>query len=255
MTWDTKVFRYCERGVDPSFWAEPLNAVSNGAFIIAAVAAAISLSRDARGTHARSEWLLIGLLMAIGVGSFLFHTFATRWAALADVVPIGVFMLAYLGYALRRFIGLGWVFVAAGLGVFVAAMQLAEGIDCRPALLSVTAAARGPCLNGTVGYLPAFAAMVLIGFVLQRKGHAAARYLLTAAAVFLMSMFFRTVDIEICALTRLGGRALGTHFLWHVLNATTLYLLVVAAIRHGAAGRLRAAPAGPVPRPAGGTPS
>lgn len=233
MSWDTKVFRYCERGADASFWAEPLNAVTNGAFIIAAVAAAISLSRDTRGKHAWSEWLLIAVLMAIGIGSFLFHTFATRWAALADVAPIGVFMLAYLAYALRRFLAFGWITVAAGLVAFVVAMQLADAIECRPALLSVTAAARGPCLNGTVAYLPAFAAMALIGGVLLARGHGAARYLLAAAAVFLVSMFFRTIDMEICALTRIGGRVFGTHFMWHLLNATTLYLLVAAAIRHG----------------------
>ena len=34
-----KIFIYCERGQDPSFWAEPLNAVSNAAFIIAALVA------------------------------------------------------------------------------------------------------------------------------------------------------------------------------------------------------------------------
>jgi hypothetical protein len=34
MDWG-KVYSYCERGGDPTFWAEPLNAISNGAFIIA----------------------------------------------------------------------------------------------------------------------------------------------------------------------------------------------------------------------------
>ena len=34
-----KIFIYCERGQDPSFWAEPLNAVTNAAFILAAIAA------------------------------------------------------------------------------------------------------------------------------------------------------------------------------------------------------------------------
>ena len=31
MDW-SKVYSYCERGGDPGFWAEPLNAISNGAF-------------------------------------------------------------------------------------------------------------------------------------------------------------------------------------------------------------------------------
>lgn len=230
-----EIFRYCERGQDAGFWAEPVNAVSNLAFIIAAFVAAAMLARTRAVRDALMEWLLVAVLFAIGVGSFLFHTFATRWAAVADVAPIGVFMFAYLGYALRRFLALPWLAVAAGLGVFAYAMQLADGIECRVTLVSVVEAARGPCLNGTAAYTPAFGAMALIGLVLAMRRHAAARYLLGAAGVFLVSMIFRTVDFEVCALTRVARRAIGTHFMWHILNATTLFLLVLAAIRHGRA--------------------
>lgn len=230
-----EIFRYCERGQNAAFWAEPVNAVSNGAFIIAALVAAVMLARARPAREALMEWLLVAVLFAIGVGSFLFHTYATRWAALADVAPIGVFMFAYLGYALRRFLRLHWLLVAGGLGVFAWAMQLADGIECRATLLSITEVARGPCLNGTTAYTPAFGAMALIGLALAMKRHAAARYLLGAAGVFLVSMLFRTIDFEVCALTRFAGRAIGTHFMWHILNATTLFLLVLAAIRHGRA--------------------
>lgn len=230
-----EIFRYCERGQDAGFWAEPINAVSNGAFIIAAIVAAAMLARTRPAREAAWEWLLVAVLFAIGVGSFLFHTYATRWAAVADVAPIGVFMFAYLGYALRRFLALPWLAVAAGLALFAYAMQLADGIECRVTLVSVVEAARGPCLNGTAAYTPAFGAMLLIGLVLAMKRHPAARYLLGAAGVFLVSMLFRTVDFEVCALTRFAGRAIGTHFMWHILNATTLFLLALAAIRHGRA--------------------
>lgn len=230
-----EIFRYCERGQNAAFWAEPVNAISNAAFIIAAVVAGSMLARNRPARDAVWEWLLVMVLFAIGIGSFLFHTYATRWAAVADVAPIGVFMFAYLGYALRRFLALPWLAVAAGLGVFAAAMQLADGIECRVTLISVVEAARGPCLNGTAAYTPAFGAMLSIGLALAAIRHRAAGYILAAAGGFLVSMLFRTVDWEICAATRVMGRALGTHFLWHILNATTLFLLVLAAIRHGAA--------------------
>lgn len=233
MSWQTKIFRYCERGSDASFWAEPLNALTNGAFLVAAFAAAVMLVRRRAARDAIVEWMLLAVLVAIGVGSFLFHTYATRWAAIADVAPIGIFMHLYLAYALRTFLRLPWLLVAAGLGAFVYAMQLADAIECRTTLLSITEAARGPCLNGTAGYVPAFAAMLLIGIALAVTRHRAARWLLAAAGVFLASMFFRTVDWELCAWTRVAGRALGTHFVWHVLNAVTLYLLMIAAIAHG----------------------
>ena len=70
---------YCERGYDPSFWAEPLNALSNIAFLIAAVMAYTDL-RTARPE--RGSGMVVALIlavMAVGVGSFVFHTFATKW--------------------------------------------------------------------------------------------------------------------------------------------------------------------------------
>lgn len=235
MIFTAEIFRYCERGQNAAFWAEPVNAISNAAFIIAAVAAGVMLARHRPLRGARWEWLLVLVLLVIGIGSFLFHTYATRWAAVADVAPIGVFMFAYLAFALRRFAGLPWLAVAAGLGVFAAAMHFADGIECRVAIMSVVEAAHGACLNGTAAYAPAFVAMVLTGFTLAVMRHRAAGYILAAAGVFLVSMVFRTIDWEICVATSLMGRPLGTHFLWHILNATTLYLLAVAAIRHGGA--------------------
>ena len=233
MAWSDQVFSYCERGGDPSFWAEPLNAVSNGAFIIAGLVAAWQLARSARADRALFEWCLVLLVLVIGTGSFLFHTYATQWAILADTIPISLFMLAYLGFALRRFVGLPWIGVALALLLFYAAIQFAQGLHCSNELLPVTRAAGKRCFNGTLGYAPAFAALLLVGGVLLWQRHPAARYLLAAGLVFFVSMVFRTIDFEVCGLTRFAGRALGTHFLWHILNATTLYVLLVGALHHG----------------------
>jgi hypothetical protein len=235
MDW-SKIYAYCERGGDPAFWAEPLNAVSNGAFIIAGLVAALLLARAQRTDRALFEWCLVVLVLIIGVGSFLFHTYATRWAVLADTIPISLFMLAYLGYALRRIVGLSWLGVALALALFYVAIHYAQTIPCSNELLPVTRAAGKRCFNGTLGYTPAFAALLLVGAVLVWHRHPAARYLLVAAVVFLASMTFRTLDVEVCALTRVGARALGTHFVWHVLNAVVLYVLLLAAIRFGGRG-------------------
>ena len=43
------------------------------------------------------RYALILNVFVIGVGSFLFHTYATPRASAADVISIGVFMLVYLG--------------------------------------------------------------------------------------------------------------------------------------------------------------
>lgn len=233
MAWDDRIFRYCERGQDASFWAEPFNAISNAAFLIAALLAVRELMRRERGARGSAEAGLIAVVFAIGIGSFLFHTFATRWASYADTGPIGLFMIAYLGYALRRFLGLYWLLVALAIAGFVWSLQVAGGVACRPALLPITAAANAPCLNGTAGYVPAWLVMVLLAIVLAAMRHPAWRLLGAASVALLVSMTLRTLDLEWCGLTQIAGRARGTHALWHLLNATALYLLLLAAIRHG----------------------
>lgn len=96
---NTPVDIYCER-TSPAFWAEPANAITNLAFIAAAIWAYATARR--RSEPNPLVWTLIALAAAIGVGSFLFHTVATVWAGLADMLPIWVFVALYSGVAASR---------------------------------------------------------------------------------------------------------------------------------------------------------
>lgn len=242
MDWTEKIFAYCERAGDPQFWAEPFNAISNLAFLIAAVLAAFYLARTADAATRRVEWTLVVIVFIIGVGSFLFHTTATRWASVADTAPIGVFMIAYLGYAMRRFLEASYVVVAVALALFLAAMRASGAIPCDAALLPITAAAGRPCFNGSLGYVPALAALLLVGLALVIRRHEAGWLIMTAGVIFAVSLTLRTVDFEFCSVTPVLGRARGTHALWHTLNALLLFTLLMAAIRHGRrAGRVESA--------------
>ena len=223
--WNKQLFSYCERALDGAFWAEPLNAISNGAFWLAAAAALLLWLRAAQKDQRAIDLILIALIFIIGTGSFLFHTFATRWAVLADVIPITIFMLVYLGSALKRFLGWGWFATALGLAVFFVSLQQAEKIDCGD----------GPCLNGSIGYMPAFIVLLLVGGALKLRSHPAANSLIIAGVLFTISLAFRTIDKTACATTNIGllDGPVGTHFIWHGLNAVLLYILVRAAIHHG----------------------
>jgi hypothetical protein len=53
-------------------------------------------------------------------------------------------------------------------------------------------------------------------------------WLLGAGTLFLVSLTFRGLDSHVC-----GDFAFGTHFLWHILNATVLGTLMIAYMRHG----------------------
>ena len=219
-----KLFEYCERGFDPDFWAEPLNAITNAAFIIAAaMATLIWLRIPAAERRWVDAWLLL-VFFAIGIGSFLFHTFATVWAALADTTPIGIFMVSYLAYVMKRFFGFSWLMTLLGLAVFVVALWQSSVVRCDG----------GPCLNGSVAYAPAFIALIVLGSILSITGHVAGKSLVAAGLIFGVSLTFRTIDGDLCETTALpNGHPIGYHFMWHILNALLLYLLCRAAIKYG----------------------
>ena len=93
---------YCERTA-PGLWNEPLNALTNLAFLLAGLLLVVALRRAGPAVRRDPAILaLVALLFLIGLGSGLFHTFATRWAVLADVIPIALFILLYMYLALRR---------------------------------------------------------------------------------------------------------------------------------------------------------
>jgi hypothetical protein len=214
--WREKVYIYCERGTDPAFWAEPLNALSNAAFIVAALAAIHHLRTRRDIDRGADIWILAGIVLAIGTGSFLFHTFAEQWAELADVIPITIFILAFLVVALRTLAGAPWWLAALLLVVFLGISHVIGGLKC----------GGGACLNGSVAYLPAFLALGTFAPLLSLKRHPSAPWMWAGLAVFAVSLTFRTIDLPYCAALSTGSRAIGTHFLWHILNGTLLYLLL-----------------------------
>src|SRR5262245_17581338 len=210
------LFHYCERGHETGFWAEPLNALSNMAFLIAGFAALWLIRGSPRWKTRTFELFLTTMLFVIGAGSFLFHTFATRWAERADQIPITIFMVSYLAFVLLRLLKLTRPAAVVILAVFAAAVFLAGRITC-PAEAGVAEGWR--CLWGSVGYLPALAALVAVGWRLWQTSHGATRCVIMATAMFAISLTIRTLDMPVCAATIVGGRAIGTHFVWHALNA------------------------------------
>ncbi|RXF73947.1 hypothetical protein [Hansschlegelia zhihuaiae] len=202
---------YCERGTDPALWAEPLNAISNAGFLIAG---AVALRRHGGD---RSVALLGVLAITIGIGSFLFHTLATRAAMIADVAPIQAFIAAYFFFAMRRLFGLGALAAALATLAFMAAAAFA------PRLLADLAPAGEPW-RGLSGYLGGLFGLVGVGLaLLVREGAASrtGRALLAIAGLFAVSLVFRTMDRWVCS-----GLPTGTHLVWHVLNAVVLFALM-----------------------------
>ncbi|UVF21372.1 hypothetical protein HPT29_009710 [Microvirga terrae] len=216
-SWFRPIDSYCER-LGPGFWAEPLNAASNVAFIAAALWALV-LWRRAGARDGPALWLIIVTLI-VGTGSFLFHTFANGWSLLADVLPIGVFIASYFLLAMRRYLNLGPAAAIPVTALFIAFDLAFDSLWFR--------VLPGVSLNGSAGYVPAALALLIVGIACLSLGAGApGRALLAAACVFILSLSFRSFDAAICA-----TMPAGTHFLWHALNAFVLFILMKAAIVH-----------------------
>src|SRR5439155_1034345 len=96
------------------------------------------------------------------------------------------------------------------------------------------AAVSATVLWGGALYVPTLLLMLVIGMVLYRRRLRGAGAFLAAMAVFLASFSARTLDARLCS-----AFPVGTHFIWHLLNATLLFILVRADLDHVVRGQSR----------------
>ena len=194
MPWIATVRRvdgYCER-LGPGLLGEPLNAVSNAAFLLAA---AYLIGRRPRSL------LLPVLLAVVGLCSLAFHTFATPATGALDSLSILLFVLTGIVLLTRH-----------GFGARASRAWLAA-----PAFIAFAVLVIVVVRDALSGYLPAL--LALAGFAVGLRD----RLLGAATAVFALSLTVRTLDEPLCS-----ALPIGTHWLWHCLNAVVLTLVAVA---------------------------
>lgn len=205
---------YCER-ITTSLWDEPFNIISNIAFIIVAIV----VFRKAQSTIPAGNnrytdiWILTALILTIGVGSALWHILAQYWALWTDRTPILLFISLFLLSCLVRVLHLSLVKAIIVLLILHASNGL---------VLSIFPTAT---LNGSLFYLPTALLLFGISFVLWHKGDRQKSYFLAGSILLTIAITFRTVDLSAC-----GTIPVGTHFIWHILVAITIYVLMTALL-------------------------
>jgi hypothetical protein len=197
--WTAYVDGYCER-LAPGLWGEPLNDVTNLAFLVAAVA----VWWRARGARTgRTLAVLVGLVF---LASTVFHLTATRWGGAADSGFILVYVLYYAAMFPHVFLRVplkrSWLAAPAFMVLTVAMAALGGGL-----------------------YLPALVGLAVFAGVLAYRRDPYWTHFAVAGAVFALSLAFRSIDGVVC-----GDFPVGTHFLWHLLNAVVLYVVSNAMI-------------------------
>ena len=199
MDWTRAFDNYCER-TDLTYWSEPINALTNIAFLVAAVI----MWRRCEGLW--QGRFLSATLFAIGIGSWLFHTHATVWAVTLDVLPIMVFGLFYIYLANRDFWGLGHWISAGGAALFVPFSALVTKVASAMPFFAISS-----------GYWAFPVAILSYGLLLLSRDRMLGRGLVIGAMILCVSLTFRSLDAALCP-----SFALGTHFMWNILNGIML---------------------------------
>lgn len=201
MDWFANIDAYCER-TGPDYWSEPVNALSNLAFLIVAA----TLWPRLHGPGMAMGRALAVALFAIGIGSWLFHTHANRLTGLMDVLPILAFIMLYIFAATRDFLGVRPAFAALVAIGFIPY-----------AAVTVPLFGMIPGLGSSAGYAPVPLLILIYSALLRRQMPETARGLALGAGILILSLTFRTLDQPLCS-----KLPLGTHFMWHILNAIML---------------------------------
>src|SRR5918993_3914587 len=155
---------YCER-VGTGLLAEPLNAVSNISFLVAAWAAWVLAKRI--GTLSAGVRALIAIAASVGIGSILWHTYATSLTLILDIVPILIFLMWYIWLYARNVIGMRSLFAVACVAAFLLATFFVIPYSY--------------VLHGALVYSPGLMVALVLG-VFQATERIVARFTLLAAA-------------------------------------------------------------------------
>jgi Ceramidase len=196
--------------------AEPLNVLTNLAFIGVAISLFhyVRTYEDLKGFKIYDIYALIFLILCIGVCSSIFHLFPSQRNEIIDTIPIVLFINIFFVSTVVR----------------IAKCKPLETVVCYMAYAGFThiLVTHFPnALNDSIGYLSTMTALCVVAFYLNVKRRAAARSFLVAALLGVISLFFRSIDNAVCEVFPLG-----THFLWHILNATLIYILMQQLIRN-----------------------
>jgi len=193
------ISEYCER-LSPGVWAEPANFLSNAGFLLAAAWTYRQAQQRGLDRDAAVIWLVLWLA-AIGLGSGLFHSLATPWSMICDVVPITVFVASFYGLWLRQI--LGFTRLRLALAYFVLGSLSALSL----------AMFRAPIFAGSQGYFGVLLLLPVLGIWQWQRLRSKPR-ILYATIAFAIALVCRTIDRPLCP-----WLPSGTHWLWHLLNA------------------------------------
>ena len=191
---------YCERA-SLDLFGEPFNSITNIFFIITALLS-IRLYQD---------YLSFFSIAFIGLSSFAFHTFPNTITGFLDIIAIVTFMLIYTVKIYRQLIGFNFFYSSLTAIFFVMSCYL-FGVSFQNSFIGTSSF-----------YFPIVLHLLflIIYFLFLNLTFDCLKYLIFSTLIFSASIILRVIDQPICNIFPLG-----THFLWHILNAIFLFFLI-----------------------------
>lgn len=199
---------YCERGISHAFLAEPINAFTNLAYLVAGFLGYQLLKKK----KIKDKQLLVlpWMLSIVGLGSFIYHTERNSVTLLFDALPIYIFILYALFLILKQLFQSKFKSFVVLL-IFVT-VEIALSIYIPKEFL-----------NGSVFHITSIIFISLISiFAIRKYGKVVLKPLISIICLYAAAIVFRSVDIAICPFIPIG-----THFLWHILVAFTGYQAII----------------------------
>ncbi len=200
---------YCERQ-GPGAFAEPVNTITNAAFLIAGILAFREIQKHtqiSRGTQA-----LPWMLGVVAIGSALYHTIRSPYTLVIDAVPLFAFILWAIFLLLRQ-----------SLGTECPAAIIVTGFVALEILLS--AIVPQEFLNGSIRHAFALAFSGFVVLIIARRFGKIAWRAVPVLVFYALAVICRTVDPLVCS-----SFPIGTHFLWHVFGATASFFVAYLII-------------------------
>jgi hypothetical protein len=189
---------YCERAGHGIF-AEPLNLLSNLAFLAVAVLAAGMMRR--RQGLSRLTRTLPWSLAEVALASALYHSLNSPITFATDALSLLLFVVLAAMVVLRE----------ARLSPALVGVALLALIGLEAAALFLLPQR---FLNGSLTYLLMLLLLLLLMGLIARDHRQLVREMIPIGLLFAAAIFFRTIDMAVCP-----WFPLGTHFLWHLAAA------------------------------------
>lgn len=212
MDWAIQIDNYCER-IDFSFWSEPVNAVTNVAFLIAAVMA-WRVVRD------RDDWGVRALIVILA-------TSASGRSCFIPLPPAGPVWRMYFRSRRLYWSTSGWRRFGCCARLSGAAFWPLRCFFPFYAVVTFIVVTLTDGLNGSEGYVPSVLIMAGYGLWLKPDKPEAGRGLLIASGLLAVSLVARMADQAVCSAVPIGS-----HWVWHIMNAIVMYWLIAVLDRH-----------------------